>query len=90
MNKSELINAMSVKAEISRKEAQQALDAICDSISEALASGDKVSLIGFGTFEVRQRAERKGRNPQTGAEVVIPAKKAPVFKASKTLKESVQ
>lgn len=89
MNKGELIEAISVKAEISKKDASKALEAICDSISETLTQGDKISLIGFGTFETRQRASRKGRNPQTGQEVIIPAKKAPVFKASRTLKEAV-
>lgn len=89
MNKGELIEAISVKTNMSKKDSQAALEAICESITESLVNGEKVSLIGFGTFETRTRAQRKGRNPQTGAEVIIPAKKAPVFKASKVLKESV-
>lgn len=89
MNKGELIEVISTKTNMSKKDSQAALDAICESISEALTRGDKVSLIGFGTFETRARAQRKGRNPQTGAEVIIPAKKAPAFKASKALKDAV-
>ena len=89
MNKGELIETISAKTKMSKKDSQAALDAICESISEALTKGDKVSLIGFGTFETRARAQRKGRNPQTGAEVIIPAKKAPAFKASKALKDAV-
>ena len=89
MNKGELIEAVSAKTKMSKKDSQAVLDAICESISEALTKGDKVSLIGFGTFETRARAQRKGRNPQTGAEVIIPAKKAPAFKASKVLKDAV-
>ena len=89
MNKGELIEAVSAKTKMSKKDSQAVLDAICESISEALTKGDKVSLIGFGTFETRARAQRKGRNPQTGAEVIIPAKKAPAFKASKALKDAV-
>ena len=89
MNKGELIEAISNKANISKKDSQVALDAICESITQALVQGDKVSLVGFGTFEIRTRAERKGRNPQTGAEVIIPSRKAPVFKASRVLKESI-
>ncbi|TDQ41537.1 HU family DNA-binding protein [Aureibacillus halotolerans] len=90
MNKTDLINAVSETAELSKKEATQAVDAVFESISDALKSGDKVQLIGFGNFEVRERAARKGRNPQTGAEIEIPASKVPAFKPGKALKDVVK
>ena len=89
MNKSELIAAMAAKTGETKKDAEIALDAILAAITASLKKGDKVQLVGFGSFEVRKRAARKGRNPQTGAEIKIPASKAPVFKAGKALKETV-
>lgn len=89
MNKSELITSMTEKSGLSKKDAEKALNAFVESIQEALTNGDKVQLVGFGSFEVRERAERKGRNPQTKEEMIIPASKAPVFKAGKALKDSV-
>lgn len=89
MNKSELIAAIAAKSELTKKDAEKALNACVESIEEALVKGDKVQLVGFGSFEVRTRAERKGRNPQTKKEITIPASKAPVFKAGKALKDVV-
>ena len=89
MNKTELINAIAAKTEFSKKDSEAALNAVVSSIEDALKAGDKVSLVGFGTFEVRKRAARKGRNPQTKKEITIPASKAPVFKAGKGLKAKV-
>lgn len=89
MNKSELIASMAEKSGLAKKDAEKALNAFTQSVTEALVSGEKVQLVGFGGFEVRDRAERKGRNPKTREEMIIPASKAPVFKAGKTLKESV-
>jgi len=89
MNKSELIAAMSAKTGKSKKESEVALEAFLDSVKESLVKGEKVGLVGFGTFEVRKRAARKGRNPQTMTEITIPASKAPVFKAGKGLKDLV-
>ena len=83
MNKSELVAAMATKANVSKKAAEESLNAMLDTVKDAMAKGDKVQLIGFGSFEVRTRAARKGKNPQTGAEMKIPACKAPVFKAGK-------
>ena len=89
MNKTELIAAVAAAAELSKKDAEKALNAMVDVIGDALAKGDKIQVIGFGSFEVRERGERKGRNPQSGKEIVIPASKAPVFKAGKALKDKV-
>lgn len=89
MNKAELITSMAEKSQLTKKDAESALKAFIDSVQEALENGEKVQLVGFGTFEVRQRAARKGRNPQTKEEIKIPASKAPVFKAGKALKELV-
>jgi DNA-binding protein HU-beta len=89
MNKGELIAKIAEESKLTKKAAEAALDAFVASVEEALKAGDKVQLVGFGTFEVRQRAARKGRNPQTKAEIKIPASKAPVFKAGKALKETV-
>ena len=89
MNKSDLINVISEKAGLSKKNTEIALNATIASIEEALKNGDKVVLVGFGTFEVKSRAARKGRNPQTSEEIQIPASKAPVFRAGKSLKDSV-
>ena len=90
MNKTDLVNSIASKTGLSKKNSEAALNAVISSIEEALESGDKVVLVGFGTFEVRNRAERKGRNPQTKEEIVIPASKAPVFKAGKGLKDKVK
>ena len=90
MNKAELIAAIAAKAEISKKDADKALAAMLATVTEELKAKKKVQLIGFGTFETRQRAARKGKNPQTGAEVKIPAATVPVFKAGKALKETVK
>ena len=90
MNKTELVSVVSEKTEFSKKESAQIVDALFASIEEALAKGEKVQLIGFGTFEVRERAARKGRNPQTGAEIEIPASKGPAFKPGKALKDAVK
>lgn len=90
MNKAELIAAVAAAAEISKKDAEIAVTATLDTITAALKEGDKVQLVGFGTFEIRERAERKGHNPLTKAEMVIPASKAPAFKAGKALKDAVQ
>lgn len=90
MNKSELINAVAEATDLSKKDAGKAVDAVFDTILNALAKGEKVQLIGFGNFEVRHRAARKGRNPQTGEEIEIPASKVPAFKPGKALKEAVK
>ena len=90
MNKSELITSMSEKSNLTKKDAESALNAFMETIEEALASGEKVQLVGFGTFEVRERKAREGRNPRNPEEIIqIPASLAPVFKAGKTLKETV-
>lgn len=90
MNKAELIAAVAEKSELTKKDAEKAVNSIISVIIEALSRGEKVQLVGFGTFEVRDRAARKGRNPQTKEEIIIPASKAPVFKAGKALKDAVQ
>lgn len=89
MNKSELIAEVAAKAEITKKDAEAALAAVVDTITEALVKGDKVQLVGFGTFEVRERSARTGRDPRTGKDIAIPASKAPAFKAGKALKDTV-
>ena len=89
MNKSELIAAVAAKTGETKKNAEASINAMIDVIVETLASGDKIQFVGFGSFEVRERAARKGRNPQTGKEMKIAAKKAPVFKAGKALKDAV-
>ncbi len=89
MNKSELVSAMAAKTELSKKDAEKALKAFIDVVSDELAAGGKIQLVGFGTFEVSERAARTGRNPQTGKEMKIPASKAPRFKAGKALKDTV-
>lgn len=89
MNKADLVKSVCEKAKLSKKDSEMAIQAVLGSIAQALAKGDKVQLIGFGTFETKKRAARKGRNPQTGAEIKIKAKKVPVFKAGKVLKNSV-
>lgn len=89
MNKSELVSSVAEKAELTKKDAEKAVNALFSAIEEALAKGDKVQLVGFGTFEVRERSARKGRNPQTGEEIEIAAAKVPAFKAGKALKDAV-
>ncbi|MCI9063506.1 MAG: HU family DNA-binding protein [Clostridia bacterium] len=89
MNKAELVAAVAAKTGDTKKSAESSVDAIVAVIKEALKKGEKVQLVGFGSFEVRKRAARKGRNPQTKEEIKIPASKAPVFKAGKQLKELV-
>jgi DNA-binding protein HU-beta len=89
MNKAELVAVMADKAEISKKDAEKALKAFTEVVAEEMKKGEKVQLVGFGTFEVSERAARTGRNPQTGAEMSIPASKAPKFKAGKALKDMV-
>jgi DNA-binding protein HU-beta len=90
MNKTELIKAVSEKAEITQKDAARVLETMLETITNTLANEDKVQIIGFGTFEVRERSARKGRNPQTGEELEIPASKAPAFKPGKELKDAVK
>ena len=89
MNKAELINATAEKAGLSKKDTETAINAAIDAISAALAQGDKVQLVGFGSFEVRARAARTGRNPKTKETIKIPASKVPVFKPGKALKDVV-
>ena len=89
MNKAELVAAVAAKTGETKKSAEEAVNAFVDVVTESLTKGDKVQLVGFGSFEVRKRAARKGRNPQTKEEIKIPASKAPVFKAGKALKEKV-
>ena len=89
MNKSELIEAIAASADIPKAAASRALDAMVDSVTETLKKGDSVSLVGFGTFSVKERAARTGRNPQTGKPIKISAAKVPSFKAGKALKDSV-
>lgn len=90
MNKSELVSVMAEKAGLTKKDSEKALDAFVEAVAGALANGDKVQLVGFGSFEVVERAERQGRNPQTGEDITIPASKAPKFKAGKSLKDQVK
>ena len=89
MNKAELVAAIADRTELSKKDAEAALKAFTDVVAEELKKGEKIQLVGFGTFEVSERAARTGRNPQTGAEMEIPASKAPKFKAGKALKDMV-
>ena len=89
MNKAELIEAVAASAGITKAEAGRAIDGMTDAVSAALKKGEAVTLIGFGTFKVSQRNARTGRNPQTGAELKIPARKAPVFNAGKALKDAL-
>lgn len=90
MTKVDLIAAVASEAGLTKKDAEKAVNGALNAITEALKEGDKVSLVGFGTFEVRERPERKGRNPQTKEEITIPASKLPAFKAGKALKDAVQ
>lgn len=88
MNKAQLIDAIATNADISKASASRALDAFTGAVTEALKSGDSVALVGFGTFSLRERKERVGRNPQTGEELHIAASKIPTFKAGKVLKDA--
>ena len=90
MNKTELINSVAESAELSKKDATKAVESVFETIQDALSKGEKVQLIGFGNFEVRERAARKGRNPQSGEEIEIAASKVPAFKAGKALKDAVK
>ena len=89
MTKTELINAVAEKAELSKKDAEKAVSAVLEGITDALISGEKVQLVGFGTFEVRDLAAREGKNPATGETIQIEATKVPAFKAGKALKDAV-
>lgn len=89
MNKAELIEAVAAAADLSKAAAARAVDAMIDSVTASLKSGDQVTVVGFGTFLVRERAARTGRNPQTGASIDIPAAKVPSFKAGKALKDAL-
>ena len=89
MNKAELIAAVAEKAGLSKKDTEKVINAAFEAITEALVAGEKVSLVGFGSFDVRNRAERTGRNPVTREEITIPASRTPVFKAGKALKDAV-
>lgn len=90
MNKTELVAAIAEKAEISKKDADKALAAFIEAVTDALKGGDKIQLVGFGTFEVRERPERTGRNPQTKETITIAASKVPAFKAGAALKNAVK
>ena len=90
MNKTELVAAMAEKAGLSKKDAEKALNAFVESIEETLKAGDKVSLVGFGTFETRERAARDGKNPRTGEKIKIAASKIPAFKAGKAFKDMLK
>ena len=89
MNKVEMVNAISIKADCTKKDAAKYLDAVVETMTETLAKGEKISLVGFGSFEVVDREARTGRNPQTGETIEIPASKSPKFKAGSKLKEIV-
>ena len=89
MNKAELVSAIADKASLSKKDAEAAIKAFTEVVAEELKKGEKIQLVGFGTFEVSKRAARTGRNPQTGKEMKIPASKAPKFKAGKALKDAI-
>ena len=89
MTKTELINAVAEKAELTKKDADKAVSAVINAITESLAKGEKIQLVGFGTFAVKERAARTGRNPQTGKEITIAAAKVPSFRAGKALKDAV-
>lgn len=90
MNKTELVAAVAAKAELSKKDAEAAVKAVTDAITEALADGDKVALVGFGTFDVKTRAARTGKNPRTGEMIEIAEAKVPSFKAGSALKDAVK
>lgn len=89
MNKAELIAAAAARAELSKKDTEKVINAVFETISEELVAGEKVSVVGFGSFDVKQRPERVGRNPATGEEITIPASRVPQFKPGKALKDAV-
>ncbi len=89
MNKAELVNAVAAATDVSKKDSEAVITAVLDAITGALKEGEKVQLVGFGSFEVKARAARTGRNPRTGEDVEIPASVVPVFKAGKALKDAV-
>ena len=89
MNRTELISAMSEKSELTKVDTEKALKAFIDTVTEELKNGGKVQLVGFGTFEIAERAERQGRNPKTGEAITIPASKSPKFKAGRSLKDTI-
>ena len=90
MNKSDLVNAIAKNEGIEKKCAEKAVNAVFATIADALAKGEKIQLVGFGTFEIRERAEKQGRNPRTGETMTVPASKVPAFKAGKALKDAVK
>jgi len=90
MNKTELVSAIAEKANLKKGQAEAALNAFVSTVEETLKNGEKIQLIGFGSFEVRERAERKGKNPQTGEEITIAAAKVPAFKVGKALKDAIK
>lgn len=90
MNKTELVNAVAAKAGLSKKDAEAATKAVVDAVTEALAKGEKVQLVGFGTFEVKDRAAKQARNPRTGEVIEVAASKVPAFKAGQALKDAVK
>ena len=90
MNKAELVDAVAAKSELTKQDSKKAVDALLETITNTLSQEEKIQLVGFGTFEIRERAERTGRNPQTGEEMTIPASKSPAFKPGKELKEAVK
>jgi DNA-binding protein HU-beta len=90
MNKTDLVQAVCERTGVTKKDVTQVVDAVFDVIQEALSQGDKVQLVGFGNFEIRERAARKGRNPQTGEEIEIAASRVPAFKAGKSLREGIR
>lgn len=89
MNKAELVSSVADRAEVTKKDAEKVITAVFDVVEEAMAKGEKVQLVGFGTFEVRDRAARTGRNPQTGEEIQIAATRVPAFRAGKALRDSI-
>ena len=90
MNKTDLVNAVAAETGFTKKDAEKAVASVLDQITEALKAGDKVQLVGFGTFEVRNRAAKQGHNPRTGEPMTVPASKRPAFKAGKALKDAVK
>ena len=89
MNKTDLVEVVALKTEMSKKDSEKAVKAVFDAIAEALAAGDKVQLVGFGTYSVKERAAREGRNPKTGEKMTIAASKTPAFTAGKALKDAI-
>lgn len=90
LNKTDLVNEVAERSELSKKDAAKAVDAVFETVTDTLSQGERVQIIGFGNFEVRDRKARKGRNPQTGEEIDIPASKVPAFRAGKALRDAVR